>query len=324
MTHRHLLAPLCLALVLPGCSDSGDNVAAPEPLLERYTLNSQDSVPEGIAFDAVDRNFYATSLQGGSITRVAADGTESLFRQPDNSVSLGGVKVDEARRLLWVCATDVDGTGDRVWVYDLASGTLENDFSLGALATDGGCNDLVLDDDGNAYVTDPVNPNVYRLDPATGEGEVFATDGRFADITGAGLGLNGIEITPDGDTLIVAKFAPPTLFRVPVPDPREVRAIALSGDSLPSPDGLEFLGGNLYTVANTSVSRVAFNTDFSGGNVVTRDQVSGLSTAAAAEGALYVIKSEVTNWVIGNPLELPFEILKVDLAAFDAPLTPDG
>jgi hypothetical protein len=46
-------------------------------------------------------------------------------------------------------------------------------------------------------------------------------------------------------------------------------------------------------------------------------QVSGLSTATVAEGQLYVIKSDVTNFVLNRPLDLPFEIFRVDLAEFD-------
>ncbi|MGB1140288.1 MAG: SMP-30/gluconolactonase/LRE family protein [Halioglobus sp.] len=192
------------------------------------------------------------------------------------------------------------------------------------MVTDGRCNDLVLDDAGTAYVTDPANPNLYRLNADSGEAEVFATDERFADITGANLGLNGIEVTPDGNWLIVAKFAPPTLFRVELDNPSDITSVDLSGASLPSPDGLEFPDSDLYTVSNTSISRVRFNNDYSAAEVVTRDQISGLSTAADADQALYAIKSEVTNWVIGNPLDLPFEFFRVDLDAYDQPIPPDS
>ena len=51
-------------------------------------------------FDPVDLAFFTTSVNGGSITRIEADGRESLFREPDNRASLGGIKVDsETRRL---------------------------------------------------------------------------------------------------------------------------------------------------------------------------------------------------------------------------------
>ena len=319
------LLPLGLILLCVACSDSSDTLPAPEPLLDRYVLSSQDSIPEGVAFDSIKREFYATSLQGGSITRIEAEGTESLFREADNQVELVGTKVDEDNRLLWVCASNVEGMGDQVWVYDLDSGDLETDFSLGAISTNGSCNDLVLDDAGIAYVTDPVNPNIYRLDATSGEGQVFITDQRFADVTGRGLGLNGIAITPDGGSLIVGKFVPPGLFQVNFSNATSVTPVSLSGDNLPTPDGLAFLNGDLYTVSNSSISRVRFQGDFSAADVITRDQISGLSTATVAEGGLYAIKSEVTTWFINPSLvDLPFEIFQVDIDAFDRPIPPDA
>jgi len=300
------------------CSSDNDIPAfVQEALLDRYTLSSSDSVPEGIAFDPQDRAFYATSLDGASITRIDADGTESDFRAADGRASLLGVKVDAERRRLWVCARDVDSTDNRVWVFDIDSGDATMEFLLGALATNGSCNDLALDSAGNAYVTDSSNPNIYKLDGDTGEGSVLVTDPLFADVTTLGLGLNGIEVLPDDSGLIAAKFAPASLFHVSLTAGATITPVALSGDALPSPDGIVLFNGDLYSVSDASVSRVRPNADFSAGDVVNSEQVSGLSTATVAEDALYVIKSEVTRFVLEQPLQLPFEIFSVDLTEFD-------
>jgi len=313
---RPVTAILVTALLATACSDSSDAPAPPPaPLQARYVLGSADSVPEGIAFDPVERAFYATSLQGGSITRIAADGTESLFRPADNRARLGGAKVDPAARRLWVCAQQVDGLDNRVWVFDLDDAELAQEFLLGALSSGGSCNDLALDDSGVAYVTDPANPYIYRLDPATGEGEVAVTDPQFQDVSGVGLGLNGIVVAPGGATLIVGKFIPPGLLRVDLAG-GAVQPVALSGDSLPNPDGLVLLGGDVFAVGDASVSRVRLDGALASGTVVTVPQTSGLSTATVAADALYVIKSEVVSFVLGQPLDLPFEIFRVDPAAF--------
>jgi len=309
-----------IAALATACSDSDSNSPlTPEaPLLQSYTLSSNDSVPEGVAYDSRDRAFYATSLQGASIVRLDAAGQESIFRAADNRASLVGTKVDSTRRRLWVCAQEVDGVDNRVWVFDLESAQLDMEFELGALSTGGSCNDLALSSDGAAYVTDPANPYLYRLDPETGTGEILATDPQFNNIvSGADLGLNGIALTPDETALIVGKFAPASLFRVSLPDADSIELMTLSGDTLPPPDGLMFFEDDLYTVSNNSVSRVRMNESFSAGEVVTVAQKSGLSTATVAESNLYVIKSEVFNFVIGAPLNLPFEIFQVDTATFD-------
>lgn len=307
-----------IAVLTTACSDSDSNSpAAPPPLLQSYILSSNDSFPEGVAYDPQDRAFYATSLQGGSIVRFDAAGQESIFRAADNRARLLGAKVDSARRRLWVCAQGVDDVDNRVWVFDLASAQLDMEFLLGALSTDGSCNDLALNSDGIAYVTDPDNPYLYRLDPETGIGTIFATDPQFNDITGAGLGLNGIALTPDETALIVGKFAPASLFRVSLPDASSINLMTLSGDALPPPDGIVFLENDLYTVSNNSVTRVRMNGDYSVGELVTVEQKSGLSTATVADSGLYVIKSEVFSFVLNLPVDLPFEIFQVDTATFD-------
>ena len=239
---------ICILVMTAACSDSHDIDKPGPPLLERYELSSEDSVPEGVAFDPETRTFYATSLQGASIVRIDADGRESAFRPADSRARLGGAKVDSRARRLWVCAQQVDGLDNRVWVLDLATGDLITEFLLAALTTHGSCNDLVLDSNGVAYVTDPSNPYIYRLDPETGEGSV--------------------------------------------------------------------LGGDLYTVSNASVSRVRLNEAFNAGDVVTVPQIGGLSTATVAQSELYVIKSDVTNFVLGQALNIPFEIFRVDIGAF--------
>ncbi len=86
---------------------------------------------------------------------------------------------------------------------------------------------------------------------------------------------------------------------------------------LPSPDGLAVLDGDLYAVSADSVSRVRPNADFTAGSVVTVAQTKGLSTATVAESQLYVIKSEVLNFVLNRPLDTPFEIFRVARGAFD-------
>jgi sugar lactone lactonase YvrE len=312
---------VCLLAVTAACSDShndndNDNTSL-TPLLERYTLSSSDSVPEGVAFDPGKREFYATSLQGGGIVRINAAGEESVFRASDNRARLVGAKVDTERRRLWVCAQAIDGGDNRVWVFDLDNAELTMEFFLGAITPDGSCNDLVLDSAGVAYVTDPSNPFIYRLDPATGSGAILATDPLFADVSNAGLGLNGIALTPDETTLIVARFLPASLLRVSLTEGNSITPIALTGDALPSPDGLAVLENYVYAVSGERVSRVRLNTDFSAGEVVNVAQKSGLSTATIAESQLYVIKSEVVNFVLMKSLNTPFEIFRVDTLAFE-------
>jgi sugar lactone lactonase YvrE len=308
---------VCLLAITAACSNSHDSGSAPLPLLARYELSSTDSVPEGVAFDPQQRSFYATSLHGGGIVRIDASGREFVFREPDYSVRIVGAKVDAQRRKLWVCA-EIEGGDDRVWVFGLADAKIEREYLLSDIASNASCNDLVVSTAGIAYVTDSVNPNVYKLDPAlNSNGELLVTDPRFADVTGAGLGLNGIALTPDENALLVGKYVPASMFRIGLGAADDITPITLSGDTLPAPDGLALLNNDLYAVSNASVSRLRFNAVYTAAEVKTVAQESGLSTATVAESQLYVVKSEVAKFVLGQPLDLPFEIFRVDLNAFN-------
>lgn len=136
-----------------------------EPLRESYELVGDDLYPEGIAWDVQTRSFYVGSLEHGTVTRVDADGSQSLLAEPANAGwSTVGMKVDSAARRLFACAMsiDIDGTGE-VWIYDLDGCGLVEQVDL-TLAADGArCNDLALAPDGAALVTDPGQGHVYRV-----------------------------------------------------------------------------------------------------------------------------------------------------------------
>lgn len=65
---------------------------------------------------------------------------------------------------------------------------------------------MAVDVDGNAYVTDSLWPQVWRVTP-DGKASVFATDSRWWLEPGVPVGLNGIEFVKEGANgyLIVGK-----------------------------------------------------------------------------------------------------------------------
>ncbi|MGI9286890.1 MAG: hypothetical protein ACR2P1_16000, partial [Pseudomonadales bacterium] len=157
---RGVLRYLCALpmLLQAGCDGDGPLFPQPPPLANNYPLSSSTSVPEGISFDPLERAFYVTGLGDGSITRVASDGTETMFREADNNAELLGAKVDAQRRVIWVCAGFRDApTSDSLLGYDLQSGSLLHDVSLSSAASGAQCNDLAIANDGSVYVTDPSN-----------------------------------------------------------------------------------------------------------------------------------------------------------------------
>lgn len=301
------------------------------PLQEQYVLSSQSSLPEGVAFDAASESFFATAIQGGQITRVTALGQELVFHRSDDlNLSFSGAHVDDARRVLWVCAVDVKSSPtprSKIVGFDIrGGGKIVRSVDLGEGSF---CNDLTTDDDGAVYASDSALPHIYRLAPGAEGVDVFATDPRFAPASPGLIGLNGLDISPDGEHLLVAKSVPATLFRVPLHEPDEIGVVTFSGDPFgmpgdprfPGPDGIEFLDEELYVAFDGGVQQLRFaGDDFAHAFVRTTTAVpTGLSSLTVADGRLYAIDSEVYRVLYGGqPPELPFRILHVDTGLFDA------
>ena len=302
-----------------GEEESGGSTGPSGDLLDVYDLKGDELYPEGVAWDPVARAFYVGSLGDGSLHRVDVEsgGEQTMFAAaPKGAWSTSGIKVDADARRLWACTSQTDGGKvQAVWVFDLDTAELLQTFDLAEIADGADCNDLALGPDGRAYVSDPPLGVVHRLEFG-GAGEIWATSPSFIpDVPG--LGLNGLAVTPDESALIVAKFVPPTLFRIALDD-ATVTKITLTGDlfeggtAIAGADGIVFVDEALFVVFDDVVKRVELDAGATMGVVSTIETPDdGLSTATVAEGELYVVKSEVTAFVLGQPPDLPFQLLRV-------------
>ncbi len=301
-------------------SDGGSQeLPSPPKLAQEYILSSKDSYPEGITFDPVTRAFYVGSLKHGDLTRIDVAGKETSFVTLDApGSSTLGMKVDVERRWLWVCSRIVkkEQSADTIRVFHLDTGKEVQAFPLSQVNPKARCNDLALGKNGNAYITDPSAPNIYEIAIASKQVKIVATDPVIKPPV-PGLGLNGIVVTPDQKYLLAALYITGKLFRISLNQPTEVTEVKLSGDSFSTPDGMIFLEKKLYAVNGQKIHQVSFSgRAYAEGNVKSIPFVAGLSTATVAEGQLFVIKSEVNAYVLKSKPNLPFKILRVDLASF--------
>jgi Cu-Zn family superoxide dismutase len=304
------------------------------PLADEYPLSSEDSFPEGVTFDPIDRAFYAGSLNGSTITRIYADGTESVFLDLDSEVSFTGMKVDADNRRLWVCAGLVDPIipqGEEgswfgeIWIFDLVSKEKTHAYPLTDIVpnTNGRCNDFIIDENGIGYIPDSHQPHIYRIDPDEDAATLFALDAiletecPFPASTCFFIpGSNGVVITPDARFLLIANTYASTLFRVSLEDPSDIIEVTLGGDDFTFPDGLVMFDQTLYGVSSEKIHQVTFtDTSFDEATVQSIEFIGGTTTGTLAENQLYVIKSLKTG---EDDTDLPFKIVKVDLSLFDA------
>ena len=174
-----------------------------------FTLPQRDLMPESVAYDPVDDVYYLGSIYRRKVVRVDRKGQAQDFvpEARDGLWGVLGIKLDPARRELWVNASnlgaemamaipDTETVGQcGVFRYDLKSGALIQKYLAGNRSEPVAFNDLTLAPNGDVYIS--AGPDgVYRIDR---QADVLAP---FLPVPGAWI--NGIAIAPDGESLYFA------------------------------------------------------------------------------------------------------------------------
>lgn len=200
---------------------------------DRIEFSAPDAYPEGVAYDSKNDVFYVSSARLGKIGKVTPGGTyQPLFADSIDLKSSYGMKVDSLNNRLLVCIGDANYSKfatpatyrkmARLIAIDLASGQKTMDVNLATLR--GGqhfANDLTIDGQGNAYVTDSYAHVIYKVTPK-GEASVFSEHVLFRT---AGIGLNGIAWHPKG-FLLASSTGKGCLYKIDLANPSQVSKIA--------------------------------------------------------------------------------------------------
>ncbi|WP_214470392.1 hypothetical protein [Mesorhizobium sp. dw_380] len=269
------------------------------------SFTSDQSYPESVTWSARQDSFMVGSVRHGLVAKVDQAGKYTEFVHDAKLISTAGLLVDDKRNMLWVTNSD-PGVGDRtnavtqgklagVAKYDATTGQPLAYYDLGSLSEGTHfANDIALDADGNAYVTDSFAPIVYRIDKA-GKATIFARDPRFKD--GDGFNLNGIAWHKDG-YLLVGKYNTGELFRVSIADPGKIELVKLP-EPLTGADGIQLIDDqHLVVVQNLGADRTVelVSADGWASATIVRQERSIMSmpTAAAILGDdIYVLNSRL-------------------------------
>jgi hypothetical protein len=280
-----------------------------------FTLPARDLLPADLAWDPVGKAFYVGSLRKRKIVRVTpgavggpAAAADFGAEGEDAHDAVLGVKVDAARRRLWVVtATDPAMEGFRpedfgrslLVAFDLSTGKSVGRWSpmtrpphhFGGLALDGA---------GNVWVTDTASGEIHVLRVGAPELTVVSPAGTF-------IAPKGVVVSPDGTRVWVADLArgvyrvdpatgaPALLDQPPGPWPVGLDGLVLHGDALVGvagtvslgrvgrwmlePDGASFTGMEILDCAHPSY-RVPV-----GGTIVGDDYVYVANSQVDAVGA---------------------------------------
>ena len=237
------------------------------PLGEVITVERGGFIPEGIEYDQANGRFLTGSLAEGTIFTIERDGSVVPFIRDAELVSSVGIEADEPRDRLLVANSDraVFGgnavgqaklgaynlsTGERLAMVDLAA-------VIGTPATPTAyfANDVTVDNEGNAYVTDTRQNVVYRVTPDY-EASVLH---RFTGLP-EGAALNGLVYHDGGFLLVVAGQ---NIYKVPVANPSATAQVNVA-EPVGGQDGVVWAADGRLVVTSNSATEprlVAFRSD---------------------------------------------------------------
>jgi sugar lactone lactonase YvrE len=262
-----LVPPLLLAAGTPALAhDRGHDGGGRDGGRDLPTTFSLSGDPGGSQFEGIDvardrRTFYVTETTGGEIHRGEIDDPEAVvWLDQDDSLADGrriavGIATDRRGRVYVAGGDNRSRAGAAAGAPDLWVYADDRDL-LAALRmpVEGAVflNDVVIGPDGAAYVTDSTSPRIFRI--AREDGDWRATpwaspDAAGAPVQGEGFGLNGIEVAPDGRSLVVAKSNSGELWRYDLAT--AAPTLIDTGDvDLSFADGLVVKGCTLIAVRN--------------------------------------------------------------------------
>jgi sugar lactone lactonase YvrE len=288
-------------------------MAAPV-FLDTYPLAAQ--YPEGGTYDPQENAFYVGSLGDGSVHRIdAATGAETvLFTEsaPGTWWTLG-MDVDLARRRLWVCAMDDRSPSPRagyVWIFDLVSGQRIANHALSDAAQDATCTDVALTKDGQGYVGDREQGNLYKVGLDEGV-SLFASD---PDLSASVVGQNALVVLPDESALLSLIYLPSRLVRVDLKD-KSVQDVSISGtfydlSPLAGADGMTYANGSVYVAFTSKLVRVTPTfADWSQANATAIDVPSGMTDVVSTPGGLYLLNGQSVRFALGSDPD-PFALAR--------------
>lgn len=254
--------------LLASCSNDDEVFVPPTvPAPARISVPQAALSPEGIQWDEANQRFYVSSRTKGTFGTVRDDSSYTKFGENPQLISTIGLNLDAGRQRLLAAVSDNGFNPSFVnqptlrklaglAIFNSSTGALSSFVNLATLPAAAAypnhfANDIAVDKDGNAYITDSMSPIIYKVD-LQGNASVFLENAQLSG--GTGFGLNGIVYHPDG-YLLVAKTSDGTLFKVPIGNPIGFTTVAKT-QSLVGADGLLLFDNTTLLVVAGSQSTV--------------------------------------------------------------------
>lgn len=210
---------------------------------KEYIVDEKDLVPEGIAYSRTRDAFFLTSIAKSKIVELDRKTGEQI--DFINSYQYGyspgvGIYVDDERNLLHAIGgyyMQKDSLSS-LFTFDLNSRTLLKRYDLAGIHF---LNDLIMDKNGNLYLTDTKGSSIFVLNQGNDSLELFYESSEIEY-------PNGVAISDDNSKLYIAS----TTKGIRVLD-ISTKEILNEKDTLKISqgiDGLEFYKNHLFAIQN--------------------------------------------------------------------------
>jgi len=280
------------------------------PLPAQYILPGSTVFPEGIAYEQRTQRVFVSSTTNGTVfAGHSSDDALTTFLAPggDGRTTAIGLDVDDDGHLFVAGG----GTGF-VFVYDASSGALLAKLSGGSSPTF--INDIAVDTDGIAYITDSMSPVIYRVVP---DGTGGYTLERWLELAGTpiqyrmGFNLNGIVASSNGKFLYTVQSNTGLLFRIDI-ETKEIVQLDVGGALFMAGDGLWLHDNSLYVLQNSLelITKIRLNPNQATGTVVSQTTDPSFmfpTSLVIARGRMLVVNSQFDRRAAANPV-LPFTV----------------
>ena len=248
---------------------------AQQPLAEDgaviHTFPGDLVYPESVAVDPALGRFFVGSVKHGTLFRgeLGKDTMEVISPEgADGREMATGVFFANGRLAV------VGRQTGKMFIYDVAADKpkLLASFHNGLTGPENTfLNDVTFAPDGSAFVTDSVNPVLYRMVP-DGANKYRLEEyvhwnvqqlGWVRAPGAPGINFNGVVVTPDGKYLIFSKRNDSSLYRFEIAT-KEIIKVQLPDKAVFTQDGLFIDGRTVYAAQNTpqSVSILDFAPDY--------------------------------------------------------------
>ncbi|XP_004498321.1 uncharacterized protein [Cicer arietinum] len=289
------------------------------------SFRSPNLYPEGLAWDPTKQHFLTGSFHHRTISSISDAGVvQTLISDsslPEN-VTVLGLAVDSRnnRVLAAIHAVQPLPPFNALAAYDLKSGQR---LFLSLLPSDEHAiaNDVAVDFNGNAYVTNSIGNFIWKVN-AKGEASIFSKSPRFTehpvdrDTPYSFCGLNGIAYVSSGGYLLVGQSNTGKMFKVDAED-GTARHVLLNED-LTAPDGVVLRSDGVVLVVSPEVNKLWFLKSNSGWNegvvydkIDLDDEGYPTSVVARERDKAYVLYGYFSEGVLGNSERESFRIEEV-------------